>query len=186
MLISATGTSDCGKWRLVNPARYPRNGFTLIEVLVVVIIISIVATMALLSINPGNNREDQEEARRLAALLKLASQQAIISNSELALEVANDGYRFLQYRDQQWTPAEDRELRPREMPEHVRLETYIYGSMASEMNSSENGNRDATLPRIFILSSGELTPFKIIVSGDEESSYTVTGDVGGRIELSGQ
>ena len=190
MLISATGTCDGEKRRPVNCVRHLRNGFTLIEVLVVVIIVSIVATMALLSINLGHGRDDEVEAKRLAALVKLASQQAIISGSELALEVADDRYRFLLYRDQQWTPVEDRELRPREMPDNVRLETFLNGAMATEMkhemNSDQSENSDAALPRIYILSSGELTPFKIVVSSDEETSYAVTGDVGGRVDMSGQ
>ena len=186
MLISVTGICNRAKWRLRKSVRHHRNGFTLIEVLVVVMIVSIVATMALLSMNFGESRKDQEEARRLVALVKLASQQAIISGSELALEVAKDGYRFLKYHDQQWTTIEDRELRPREMPGNIELETYIYGGMASEDSNSDNKNSDETLPRIYILSSGELTPFKIVVSGDAGSLYRVTGDAGGRVEMSGQ
>lgn len=164
------------------PGNPCRNGFTLIEILVVVVIISIVASMALLSINPGHGRESREEAERLAALIKLAGQEAIVGSRELALEVAKDGYRFLEYRDQQWTAFDDNILRPREMPDHVRLETYIYGGMASE-----NENHDDTLPRIFILSSGELTPFKIVVRSDEnESLYQVTGEAGGKVMLAEQ
>lgn len=182
MPISATGTCK----GLINcrlpPGNACRNGFTLIEVLVVVIIVSIITSMALLSLNLDQGHQGEEEAKRITALLKLAGQQAIISDRELVLEVAKDGYRFLQYRDQQWLPVEDDVLRPRELPDGVHLDTYIYGANAGQADEQE-----PMLPRIYLLSSGEITPFEIDVQADDDMTvYRITGQGGGKVALAEQ
>ena len=54
-------------------------GFTLIEVLVVLVLIGVIAGLATLSLGNGAERELRKESDRLAAVLRLARDELLIS-----------------------------------------------------------------------------------------------------------
>jgi general secretion pathway protein H len=62
------------------------RGFTLIELLVVMVILGI--TLGLVSLNamPGQKQALQQEAQRIALLLQLARDEAIVRNRQIAFE----------------------------------------------------------------------------------------------------
>jgi general secretion pathway protein H len=95
--------------------RRPSRGFTLIELLVVMVILGI--TLGLVSLNamPGQKQSLQQDAQRIALLLQLARDEAIVRNRQIAFEAGADGYRFLIRNDKQWDLAvQDDLLRERE------------------------------------------------------------------------
>ena len=91
------------------------RGFTLIELLVVMVIIGI--TLGLVSLNaiPSQQQSLQQEAQRIALLLQLARDEAIVRNQQIAFEAGQDSYRFLVRNERQWDPVlQDDMLRERE------------------------------------------------------------------------
>jgi len=72
-----------------------QRGFTLIELLVVMVILGI--TLGLVSLNamPGRKQAMQQDAQRIALLLQLARDEAIVRNRQIAFEAGSDSYRFL-------------------------------------------------------------------------------------------
>ena len=74
-----------------------QRGFTLMELLVVMVLIGVVAGLASLSIGDGAARQLRSEAERLAATLRLARDELLITGeSDRALGLRRDGYSFLE------------------------------------------------------------------------------------------
>ena len=74
-------------------------------------------TLGIVSFNamPSPKQALQNEAQRIALLLQLARDEAIVRDRPIAFEADAEGYRFLQRDDKRWTPLlADDLLRPRQ------------------------------------------------------------------------
>jgi general secretion pathway protein H len=92
-----------------------QRGFTLIELLVVLVIIGFTLGLVTLNAAPSGRQALQQEAQRVALLLQLARDEAIVRNRPIAFEASPMGYRFLVRDDRQWkTLPQDDMLRERE------------------------------------------------------------------------
>lgn len=91
------------------------NGFTLVELLVVIAVLGIAAGVVALCIPSREGREVDEEIRRLATLFALAQDQARVSGSTLVWEASSTGYRFHSLGD-----AADDHMFLRDSPLHAR------------------------------------------------------------------
>ena len=87
------------------------RGFTVIELLVVIVILGVVAGMVSLSVAPSEQRRLTEELDRLAALFRLAHDEARISGRAITWEAGADGYRFLVSDDERGGNESDDPLR---------------------------------------------------------------------------
>ena len=153
------------------------HGFTLIEVMAVVFIIGVIVTFASLSIGRHSDQSLAEEAKRLHYLIKLASEESVMRSISLALEITKEGYQFVKIQGDQFVPLEgDRLFRKREFPADLKIDMEIQGEPVSFENKDQP-------PHIYILSSGEMTPFKITISQEDSQPYTITGDLIGKVEL---
>ena len=152
-------------------------GFTLLELMVVILIIGIIVSFASLSIGQNTSRIVQDEVERLHGLIQLASEESVLQGRELALEFDREKYQFLELGGEGWQPIEtDKMLRARELPETIELELQLEGV---EVSFEDKKN----LPRIFILSSGELTPFNLTLNIDEGEEYSLEGQFNGKLIL---
>jgi general secretion pathway protein H len=87
---------------------------TLIEMLVVVIIIGIVLAFTAISGGPDTQRQLRLDTERLAAVLEIAHEQALIGGAPLRFEIDAQGWRFLIRDQRSWRPLTgDPDLRPR-------------------------------------------------------------------------
>ena len=84
------------------PLKPRSRGFTLLELLVVIVIAGI--TLGLVSLNamPSERQVLQNDAQRLALLLQLARDEAIVRNRPIAFEAEKERYRFLIRDEQVW------------------------------------------------------------------------------------
>jgi general secretion pathway protein H len=90
------------------------SGFTLLEILVVLTIMGILLGVVSVKALPSEKQNLQEEVRRLALLMAVARDEAILVNKAIALDVDNEGYRFLRRDEGEWQPFKgDEQLRER-------------------------------------------------------------------------
>jgi general secretion pathway protein H len=91
-----------------------QRGFTLIELLVVLVIIGLTLGLVTMNAAPSGRQAMQQEAQRVALLLQLARDEAIVRNRPIAFEAGAQGYRFLVREGREWkTLPQDDMLRER-------------------------------------------------------------------------
>lgn len=126
-----------------------REGFTLIEILVVLVIIGIFAGLVSSITQPDERALLRVEAERLTQLLDLASMQARLGGRPIAWTADGSGYRFWRLgKDAFWAEIRDDDaLRARTLPrgmmiagmrlenlrprEHMRIEFSPYGAASA-------------------------------------------------------
>jgi general secretion pathway protein H len=118
MPTSATGIKNDRK-----AMRLKTNGFTLVELLIVIVLIGVMSSMAVLAMgNVDHGKHQQLEAERLSKLLALAEQEATLRGESFAVELFADGYRFLSLEDRDWrTETGDDLFKPRTLDGAMRL-----------------------------------------------------------------
>jgi general secretion pathway protein H len=121
--------------------------------------------------------ELEREAQRLAALIELAHEEAILQSRERALGFWRGGYAFLELEGTDWRTLErDDELRPRTLPEPMRVELFLEGidTVLSPNPRSE--------PQAYLLSSGEASNFEVRLEFEDERPWLITVDPLGRVD----
>jgi general secretion pathway protein H len=86
------------------------SGFTLVELLVVMVIVGITLGMATLNALPSPRQDLQKEAQRIALLLQLARDEAIVRNRLVTFEADADRYHFLVRNETGWSPIVNDDL----------------------------------------------------------------------------
>ena len=149
------------------------KGFTLIEIMVVVVIVGIIA--GVITINTSTENQSAymfEESQRVKALLNLAKQEAILNNQELSIVMTETEYGFQVLEGETWQPLENEVLRIRRLRPDMLLAVemedieLVIGKKQSE---EEVDSIDDKPIRAYILSSGEMTPFTMVLRNDDES-----------------
>lgn len=137
--------------------RWRQQGFTLLEIMVVVILI--VLTVSLVGVNLGRDLDQvaELEARRFARLVEHVRDDSILSGRVYAIEVdeARRSYRFLEA-DGEWkSVTRDDVLRQRHFPEYLPVRFEV-----PEQAIASRG-------LLVIQGLGEITPFRLAVGGEK-------------------
>ena len=156
----------------MRPARY--SGFTLLEILIVIVIIGVMVSMATLSIGLlGADRQSEEEARRVWAVIGQAREEAELQALDLAIFVGATDYEFLRFdtRRNQWLPVVDDKLyAQRTLPEGLRFRLWMEGReivlKPGLPDRSKKGESEKWPPQLTVLSSGDVVPFELQIERD--------------------
>jgi len=152
-------------------------GFTLIELLVTLVIISIIISMATLSLGNNEARQVQDTAGTLTALIELAKEEALFNGQEMGIAFWQGGYVFYRQENLQWVPiVDDNEFRPRDLPEGLWIAVYLDGLDVDLPGNPEQRKR----PQVYIMSSGEITPFEAKI-GTDNTQVTLKADALGNL-----
>lgn len=157
-----------------------KQAFTLIELLVVIVLLGIVTSFAVLSMGTGNaEREMEEEAKRLHALINLVREEAIIQAKEIAMEIDGQEYSFLEYKDKKWLAIKNKIFRKRKIKQGLTLK------VATQSESKIFESKENSFLRLYFLSSGEQTPFqmRINIEGKANPYYYLVGHFNGELSL---
>ncbi|MCC8998586.1 MAG: type II secretion system minor pseudopilin GspH [Candidatus Contendobacter sp.] len=166
----------------MSAARRLATGFTLLEIMVVLVLIGIITSFALLSVGGGPQEQLAEEAQRLAVLVELHQQEAILSGEPRGIRFSRTGYAILGLGENgKWrAPVAADTLIRHTLPEDVTLGLWVEGRPA-ELNASSE-------PQVLLLNSGEATEFVAVFGlagerGLDAPLYRVAGDLLGRLTV---
>ncbi|MBF0263872.1 MAG: type II secretion system minor pseudopilin GspH [Gammaproteobacteria bacterium] len=143
------------------------NGFTLIELLVVIVILSLFTSSVFFSINSNPDKEVKSEFNRLAQIIKLAQDEAMLKGEMFGLHLYENGYFFSRYHEEQWQIIrDDKLLNPYSLPEGLILALEIEDEFVALKFHDKNiaiELKENEQPPIYFLSSGEMSAFKIMI-----------------------
>jgi general secretion pathway protein H len=164
--------------------RHDARGMTLIEILVVLVIIGILAMLATLSVGIlGEDREIEEESRRLADSIALLQEQAQLEGRDYGILLETGRYEFQRFDafEQRWKPVEnDKALSARELPPDLALELVLEGR---PVLLRREANAEARLPQLVAWGSGDMTPYRLTLSRRAGARITLVGALDGAIEI---
>ena len=187
--------------------RLAMGGFTLIEILIVMLIIGIIMSLAVLSINLNTSSILEDEIGRIRSLTMMAGEEAILQGEEMAVQIHSNGYQFLRLLQTadawQWAPVtEDKLFRPRCFPPGVGINLEIEGEPVTlekmpcdtgdvmleideegDVRDNLKEDNENEIPKVFLLSSGEMTPFELTLIWEEGGKYTLVGEMTGEMEI---
>ena len=155
-------------------ARARDNGFTLLELLVVIVIIGVMVSMVTLSFGVlGGDREAEEETQRFWAVLRQAREEAELQGLDLAIFVGTGEYEFLRFdtRRNEWQPVVDDQLyAQRTLPEGLRFRLWMEGREIVLKHGlpdrSKKDEHEKWPPQVTVLSSGDVVPFELQLERD--------------------
>jgi general secretion pathway protein H len=144
------------------------DGFTLIEVLVVMVIIGILVSAATLALGVlGRDRQSENEMQRLWAVLQQTREETELQGIDLGVFFCATGYEFLRFdrHEQRWvTVSDDRLFATHKLPEGLRFRFWIDGKeivLKPDFPNREDEAEDKKwAAQVMILSSGDTTPFE--------------------------
>jgi len=142
-------------------------------VLVVLVIISVIIGFAVLAVDTGPE-ELRREGDRIASLLDLAAEEAVMNSREGRVVLHRHGYTFELLREGKWQANADEMFRPRKLPDGMALELRLE-NQEIPLNDEE-APKTAKNGALLLLSSGENTPFELTVTSAGSSRITVRSD----------
>ncbi len=187
------------------------KGFTLIEVLLVIVVVGIM--VAAIQVNFSSNKPEallEQESTRFASVFNLASEYGLLNNIELGLYIQHNSYQFVGFDGVRWSPLPDNELLAvYQLPEAVAM-TLVFDDLPLEepslisaqlftpddelleqMSQDLSEDKKPIVPHVFLLSGGDITPFRVIFSLQESMSvlpditFHVTGLYSTPVSLTG-
>jgi general secretion pathway protein H len=160
------------------------RGFTLLEVMVVLVLIGIIFSFAMLSVSRSDQDElMKREARRLATLISLANDEAVIRGQEFAIHFSETGYDFLVLQLEGWqAPQDDHLLKSYQLPKGMRVRIEVEGDPPGLGKQAKKAEETRT-PQVYLLSSGEMTPFSATFEAEgARVRYHLTASMLGKLD----
>ncbi len=167
-----------------SPQARAENGFTLIEILVVMVIVALMAAIMTVAVGAlGGDSEIEEEAGRLTNVLSVALEQSELEGRDYGLRLEPASYEVLVYDGRRgWIEVPgDRWLERHDLPPGLVVELQLEGRRVLLREPEQN---EARLPQIITFASGDVTPYDITLSRSASgASIVLSGAADGTIEL---
>lgn len=146
------------------------RGFTLLEILVVIVLIGIIVSIATVAVGVlGRDREVEEQARRLCAVMTQGREEAELQGRDLGLFLDDESYEFMVFDPKQagWVAIEDDGLLTRrELPPGLRLRLWLEARevVLKPPRKPTADDLKKRLPQIVMIASGEIVPFELEIA----------------------
>ena len=161
------------------------DGFTLIEILVVLVIIAVLTTVAILSVGVlGQDRGLDAEGERFSDVAAAAMEQAQLEGRDFGIRFAETRYEILTYvtRRQRWESViDDRLYAIHELPAGVLVRLELEGKLVQFV---EDKPGDVRVPQVILYSSGDVSPYRLSFAREgSELGWSVAGQADGTLTV---
>ncbi len=164
----------------MNGKKTHNQGFSLIEIMIVVLIIGISASMAVLYIDTADERL-KSEAKRLLAITQLLRDDAIITGHSLALLVGTDHYSFSRLTmDDKWQPFNNKPFKKIELEDDINLRFLLADNLSDNNQSADKQEKKDNL--FYFLPTGESSEFQLWI-GNKNMEYVLSCSSFGELSL---
>ncbi|WOG29852.1 prepilin-type N-terminal cleavage/methylation domain-containing protein [Endozoicomonas sp. 8E] len=147
------------------------QGFTLVELLVVILIIGILLGITLLSPMTGNVQKTvQEQAARLQILFSQVRDKALLDNAEYGFSIDENGRYYwwvLPLESNEWIVITETPFQPYRMPESLDVYLYTDEDDLPFLEPTDAG------PDVVFYSDYQVTPFSLFVIPSENKKQRV-------------
>ena len=176
------------------------KGFTLLELLLVLTLMAFLfSTVKIPDLTKDPFDLVENEAQKVAHLVDLASEYAVLNNALLGFAVKEQQYAFLAYDGERWIEIPEAPFIRSELAENLQLSIQLDGLEWQEQNmlsaiewineddkeellseQDELADEVFLFPQVFILPSGEISPFDLDIlysdGFDVEIGFKVRGE----------
>lgn len=174
------------------------KGFTLLELLVVILVVSLGTVIAVVQVDNNRPYRLRMAVKELVSNVALLSDEAVLANQQWGIdlfrEVDSDGvesfgYRWLLKGEDAWVESTPAFMENNRMiPERVTATLEVEGlnqDIGSRQDQESVAEQNPLQPDIWLFSSGEITPFTLLLSDSEVagSSIRVSADQLARITV---
>lgn len=165
-----------------------QGGFTILEIMLVLALIGLILASVSFTVFKDDKLSDiEQQVNKLQVLFNMASDYAVINQFEmgLRLDLEKQSYEFVKLdEDQNWQIMEDvKHFQTNQFAEGIQLDLILDGLSWQEDDSlfdnrifdeqlsvrnegvdiGDDDDKEKLPPQIFILSSGEITPFELFI-----------------------
>src|SRR5688500_15801266 len=148
------------------------------------VIIGILVSFAVLSIGDPRPQRLKLAGEQFEAVTKLAQEQALFSGEELGITFWKEGYEFLRLEQGKWVAITDNQsLRPRNLPENIELSLVLEGTNIGLPSKRLTGKPTEFQPHVLLTSSGEASPFEVVLEDDASGKLSVISDALGNFTV---
>lgn len=167
------------KYKQLPDNEYCRQpGFTLIEVMLVIVLIGIMVSAVQFTFSSSKPEQIlQQNSARFAGIFDVAAEYGMLNNIELGLYIDENTYQFLGYDGVRWSPIVDNStfdtytlpegvvitLQLDDLPieEALLFDSALLNSEEDDEDSFTEEEDKKTIPQVYILSGGDITPFSL-------------------------
>ena len=151
---------------------YKTNGFTLIEIMIVLVIVAVMSGIVVLSINGPNNQAFISDAEKISSILEVLADESVYSNSVIACAVQEQKFDCMSYRDGEWKDLDVRKLIEWGWPPKLRI-----------IKTLLDGQPLADNQKIKFYPNGQLQQMSFQVKSTSNSAW-IDGNTDGDFKLS--
>ena len=173
------------------------KGFTLFELMLVIMLMAlIVSTVKFPNLAQEPFDQVDQQSKKVAALINLASEYAVLNNALLGFSITETSYAFLLFNGKKWEPIAEPPFLETEFDEDITMALTLDGlewqgqnllsavkwideEQLEEDSEKTDEQKKISFPQIFILSSGEISPFDLDISYDDGFETPITFKVRG-------
>lgn len=161
------------------------NGFTLIEIMLVMAIVGLLALGVTLTLSSPGGKTPQETAQNLAYRLQYAREYALVRQATMGLHIQEESYQFVSWQPElgengRWQGVTERGFEKFDIPWNhaVTVESADLDLMEQEEQLSgglfaeEDDRDDQITPQLIIFPSGQLPTFRLNIRDREDPGST--------------
>jgi general secretion pathway protein H len=140
---------------VISPSKLNIQGFTLIEVLLVVVIIAIMSVVSVNVINSQSyERQVMSHAAEIEAELKYLCDKAVLENRAYGIEWTKESHNVLKYQLGDWV-VQQSPMNQREQKPQFQIQVLLNGLTQNLPQEAEE------LPHVICQSDGTMNPFEL-------------------------